>query len=106
MEKKYNPSILLMGVALNFEFEGKEHDLVTNDELAKYEILIEIKDSIDKFRLRMFNDKLLLLRGKTVKNHDELEKNKDNLGAVVVNSVQKSPIKYSNYEDFWKKIGR
>jgi len=100
MEDKYNPERLLLRVANSLESEGKMAWSVAYEDLARYEILIEIKDSNDNFRIRMLEDKVVLLRRRTVKNHDELEKNKDNLGGVVINRMQKSPINYSNYEDF------
>lgn len=104
MEKKYDPNFLLLYVAAYFESEGKMRWVVDNDVFAKYEIAIEIKDSVDKFRIGMYGKRLLLMRGSVIKNHDELEKNKDNLGAVVVNRVDKTSIEYSDFESFYNTI--
>lgn len=104
MRKKYDPNFLLLKVATYFESEGKMRWIVDNDVFTKYEIIIAIKDSVDKFRIGMQENRLLLMRGHVVKNHDELEKHKDNLGAVVVNRVQKTSIEYSDFEDFFNKV--
>lgn len=104
MRKKYDPNFLLLCVATYFESEGKMRWVVDNDVFAKYEIVIEIKDSVDKFRIGMYGKRLLLMRGNLIKNLDELEKNKDNLGAVVVNRLQKTSIEYSDFEDFYNTI--
>jgi hypothetical protein len=104
MRKKYDPNFLLLRVASYFESEGKMRWVVDNNVFAKYEIVIEIKDSVDKFRIRMYGKRLLLMRGNLIKNLDELEKNKDNLGAVVVNRLQKTSIEYSDFEDFYNTI--
>ena len=108
MKDKYNPSFLLLCVATCFKSEGKNFWEVGNDEIAKYEIVIEIKDSAEKFRIRMAKNKVELIRGVGLsgltKDHDELEKNKDNLGAVIVNRKQKTSINHSNYEVFWNCI--
>jgi hypothetical protein len=104
MRKKYDPNFLLLCVATYFESEGKMRWVVDNDVFAKYEIVIEIKDSVDKFRIEMHGKKLLLMRGLVIKNHDELEKNKDHLGFVIINRVQKTSIEYPNFEDFYNKV--
>jgi len=104
MKKKYDPNFLLLYVAAYFESEEKLRLVVENDVFAKYEILIEIKDSVEKFRIRMHGKRLLLMRGSLIKNHDELEKNKDNLGTVVVNRVDKTSIEYSDFESFYNTV--
>ena len=104
MRKKYDPNFLLLCVATYFESEGKMRWVVDNDVFAKYGIVIEIKDSVDKFRIGMYGKRLLLMKGNVIKNHDELEKNKDNLGTVVVNSLQKTSIEYPDFEDFYDKV--
>ena len=104
MENKYNPEFLLGRTTSYFESEGKMSWTFTNDEMAKYEIVIAIKDSTDKFTIRMFEDRVVLLIGKRVKNHEELERNKDNLGAVIVNRGQETSTNYPNYEVFWNVI--
>lgn len=84
---------------------------VTNDELANYRIEIEIKDSAKKYTIDMDKKgRILVLEGARasllgwVKNPDELEKNKDNLGAVVVNRKKKEPVEYPDFENFYKTI--
>lgn len=104
MKKKYDPNFLLLYVAAYFESEEKMRLRVDNDVFAKYEIVIEIKDSVDKFRIGMHGKRLLLMRGSVIKDHDELEKNKDNLGTVVVNRLQKTSIEYPDFESFYNTI--
>lgn len=104
MRKKYDPNFLLLCVATYFESEEKMRWVVDNNVFPKYEIVIKIKDSVDKFRIGMCGVRLLLMRGNVIKNHDELEKNKDNLGAVVVNRVEKTSIEYPDFEDFYNKV--
>ncbi len=104
MKKKYDPSFLLLCVVAYFESEGKMRWVVENDVFAKYEIVIEIKDSVDKFRIGLCGKRLLLMRGSVTKNHDELEKNKDNLGSVVVNREQKTSIEFPDFEEFCNKV--
>jgi hypothetical protein len=104
MRKKYDPNFLLLRVASYFESEGKMRWVIDNNVFTKYEIIIVIKDSVDKFRIGMHGNRLLLMRGNAVKSHDELEKNKDNLGAVVVNRAHKTSIEYSDFEHFFNKV--
>ena len=107
MENKYNPELLLGYVAQYFEAQEEKNLTVTNKEIANYEIVIEIKDSAEKFRIIMRDgDTKLLGEMGFEKNHEKLEENKDNLGAVTVNRRQKTSINYPNYEEFWKYMGR
>jgi hypothetical protein len=108
MEDKYNPQFLLGRVA--HYFEVKEGNFVlTKKEILKYRIEIEIKNSEKNYTIAMDQKgSVLLLEGADIsgatKNHDELEKNKDNLGAVVLSRVQKTSIGYSDFEDFYDKV--
>jgi len=107
MEEKYNPVFLLTRATQYFEAMEGNSD-ITIEIIRKYKIEIEIKDSAEKYTIAMDKkgDILLLgaeLRG-LIKKHDDLEKNKDNLGAVIVNRAQKEPEDYPNLESFYQII--
>lgn len=105
MEDKYNPSRLLPEIATYFESEEKIICEVPNEEIAKYRISVYPKKSMHKFVIMMVNDRIELLRKNAIKNYDELEKNKDELGHVAVFKGRKPLRTYRTYEEFFGDMG-
>ena len=109
MEEKYDPNYLLTSVATLFEAEGKNFFVVSNEDIVKYKIEIEIKDSAKKYTIAMAQKgRVLLLEGAEIsgriKNHDDLEKNKDKLGEVKIFINNKEKMKVKSFEDFCEKF--
>jgi len=109
MEKKYDPNQLLLSVAICFESEGKTLFEVPNEEIAKYKIEIEIKDSAKKYTIAMDKKgEVLLLEGVDlsgwIKKHEVLEQNKDNLTAVKIFKQNLEIVKFDTFDDFLKII--
>lgn len=103
MEEKYSPTHLLSSVASSYELG------VTKEKIAKYKIEIEIKDSAKNYTIRKDqHGKTLLLEGteikESIKNHDELEKNKDKLGEVTIFINNKKKKEFKTFEEFIEKF--
>ena len=112
MKPKFNPDVLLFQTALIFESDSKLAWSVSSNDpvLKRYEILIEIKDSTDRFRINAdekFN--AVLFRGTAswkAQKIGELQKNENQLGAVIINKEKKLRKSYHNFEAFWDEIKR
>jgi len=111
MEKKYDPECLFFYAALLFESDSKISFTLTSDDPVSrsYEILIEIKDSNDWFKINIDDKyKYLLSRGSEkewhLQNLNELEKEKNKLGKVVVKREGKLRKEYHKFDLFWNQI--
>lgn len=109
MEEKYEPYRLLFRTAQHFERE-EGNNYVNNDVIANYRIEIGIKDSAKNYAIRMDQKggvSLLEVEAETfkiIKNHEELEKNKDNLTAVKIFKQNLEMVKFDKFDDFIKII--
>jgi len=113
MELKYNPESLLFRTALIFEFDGKMAASLTDHDpaLKKYVILIEIMNSNEWFRINMdYKFNYLLSRGSRkewrLQNPDELDKNENQLGRVIVKKESKTRKEYHKFDLFWNEVKR
>lgn len=113
MELKYNPESLLFCTALIFEFDGKLAVALTDHDpaLKKYVILIEIMNSNEWFRINVdYKFIYLLSRGSRkewrLQNPDELDKNENQLGKVIVKKESKTRKEYHKFDLFWDEVKR
>jgi len=113
MQLKYDARRLLFPTAVFLEAEGKmKWTLANNDPaLKKYKILIEIKNSDEWFKINV-DDKFnyLLSRGSEgkwqIQNLNELDKNEDQLGQVIVKKEGEIKREYHKFDLFWEDIKR
>jgi len=111
MQLKYDPRSLLFRTALFWEHEGKMGWSLSIDDpaLKKYEILIEIKDNDEWFRINV-DDKFnyLLSRGSEgewkLQNPNELDNNESQLGHVIIKKEGKIKREYHKFSLFWDDI--
>lgn len=113
MELKYDPTFLFINTVFFFEFDGKAvAGLITHDPvLKKYVILIEIMNDAEWFRINVDDKyKILLSRGSRkewrLQNPDELDKNENQLGKVIVKKESKTRKEYHKFDLFWDELKR
>jgi hypothetical protein len=110
-ENKYDPIVIHMHTVTYFELKNNPRKPLTfvfaDEDFQKYEIDIDIKDSIEiylLFKSGLYRGVSAAGHARLIQDRDELEKKKDLLGKVVVKKEGKEVATFKDFKAFEETI--